>query len=48
VLRDCRNAEIAKRHNLSLPTVKTHVRNVLRKLGVKNRRELLRYHHTIR
>lgn len=45
VLRDCPNAEIAERHNLSLPTVKTHVRSVLRKLGVKNRRELLRCHH---
>lgn len=45
VLRDYPNAEIAERHNVSLPTVKTHVRNVLRKLGVKNRRELLRFHH---
>lgn len=40
VLRRCSNAEIAETLYLSLPTVKTHLRNILRKLGAKNRREL--------
>lgn len=44
ILRDCPNTEMARKLCLSLPTVKTHVRNVLRKLGVKNRREILRSH----
>lgn len=34
------NTEIAEVLHLSLPTVKTHVRNVLRKLGVRSRAEL--------
>jgi DNA-binding NarL/FixJ family response regulator len=34
------NAQIAERLGLRLPTVKTHVRGLLRKLGVRSRREL--------
>ena len=43
--RDYSNAEVAERLHLSLPTVKTHVRHVLVKLGVKDRREFLRSHY---
>ncbi len=34
------NAQIAERLSLALPTVKTHVRGVLRKLGAGSRRDL--------
>lgn len=36
------NAEIALRLSISLPTVKTHVRNVLRKFNLPRRAELQR------
>jgi NarL family two-component system response regulator LiaR len=36
------NAEIARRLYLSLPTVKTHVRSILRKFGARSREDLLR------
>ena len=42
ILRRCSNADIAGKLYLSLPTVKTHVRSILRKLGAKSRRELFR------
>jgi DNA-binding CsgD family transcriptional regulator len=34
------NAEIAARLSISVPTVKTHVRNVLRKFGLSRRSDL--------
>jgi DNA-binding CsgD family transcriptional regulator len=34
------NAEIAKELRISVPTVKTHVRHILQKLGVERRRDL--------
>jgi DNA-binding NarL/FixJ family response regulator len=34
------NAEIARELYVSLPTVKTHVGNIMRKLGIKRRKEL--------
>ncbi len=37
VLRGCTNEDIATELFLSLYTVKTHMQNILRKLGVKNR-----------
>lgn len=40
----CSNIEIASRLHLSLPTVKTHAKRVLRKMETKNREELLRSH----
>ncbi len=44
MLRHYSNLETAETLHLSLPTVKTHVRNILRKLNAKNRAELfLRY-----
>lgn len=42
VLRGCSNAEVAGRLYLSVPTVKTHVRSILRKLGARSRKELFR------
>jgi DNA-binding CsgD family transcriptional regulator len=44
MLRGCSNAEMVEKLFLSLPTVRTHVRNILRKLGAKNRRELFHPH----
>jgi DNA-binding NarL/FixJ family response regulator len=40
MLRRYTNAEIARELYVSLPTVKTHVGSVMRKLGIKRRREL--------
>ena len=40
MLRGFSNAEMTEKLYLSLPTVRTHVRHILRKLGAKNRREL--------
>lgn len=40
MLRRYSNAEIARELFVSLPTVKTHVGNVMRKLGIKRRKEL--------
>lgn len=42
MLRGYSNAEMTKKLYLGLPTVRTHVRNVLRKLGAKSRKEILR------
>ena len=41
MLCGCSNAEMVERLVLGLPTVRTHVRNVLRKLGAKSRKEIL-------
>ncbi|MGO1971919.1 MAG: response regulator transcription factor [Propionibacteriaceae bacterium] len=41
VLEGRTNPEIADTLHLGLPTVKTHMRNILRKLDVSDRRELL-------
>lgn len=40
ILLRCSNAQIADRLGLRLPTVKSHVRGLLRKLGASSRREL--------
>ena len=40
MLRRYSNAEIARELYVSLPTVKTHVGNIMRKLGIKRRKEL--------
>jgi DNA-binding NarL/FixJ family response regulator len=40
ILLRCSNVQIAERLGLRLPTVKTHVRGLLRKLGVRSRRDL--------
>lgn len=42
MLHGLTNAQVATKLYIELPTVKTHVRNILSKLGVQNRRELLR------
>ena len=34
------NSQIAARLNIAIPTVKTHVRNILRKFGLSQRRDL--------
>jgi len=44
VMYGCSNGKIAEKLYLGLPTVKTHVRSILRKLGVSNRRELFSSH----
>ncbi len=41
VLKGAKNAEIAEALQLSENTVKTHVRNILNKYGVKNRTEMM-------
>ena len=38
------NAQMTEKLYLSLPTIRTHVRNILRKLGAKNRKQLFRPH----
>lgn len=38
----CPNKEMAKRLYLGLPTIKTHVRSILRKFGAKSREDLFR------
>src|SRR5262249_19136761 len=38
-----RNAEVAKRLSVSLQTVKTHLNNIFKKLGVRDRVELSLY-----
>lgn len=38
----CTNAQVARRLDISLETVRTHSRNIYRKLGVRSRRELAR------
>jgi NarL family two-component system response regulator LiaR len=40
MIRRCNDVEISKALYLSLPTVKTHVRSIMRKLNLKNRWEL--------
>ena len=40
LLRQWSNTEIAQKLYVSLPTVKTHVRSILRKFGAKSRKEL--------
>ena len=49
MLCHCSNSEMSERLHLSCETVRTHVRSVLRKLGVRNRKDLLRSHgsHTV-
>ncbi|WP_193312933.1 response regulator transcription factor [Georgenia subflava] len=44
LLQHCPNADIAAALHLGLPTVKTHVRAVLRKLGLARRQDLFRNH----
>ena len=41
MLLRCPNTEMAQRLNVSLPTVKSHARGILRKLGLKNRWDLV-------
>lgn len=44
MLRGLSNAEMTQKLYLSLPTIRTHVRNILRKLGAKNRKQLFQPH----
>lgn len=41
ILEGASNASIAQRHTLSIETVKTHVKHILRKMGAANRAELI-------
>ncbi|WP_124709117.1 response regulator transcription factor [Gordonia insulae] len=41
LLRGASNAAIAETHTLSIETVKTHVKHILRKMGANNRAELI-------
>lgn len=41
ILQGASNASIAQRHTLSIETVKTHVKHILRKMGAANRAELI-------
>lgn len=41
LLRGASNASIAESHTLSIETVKTHVKHILRKMGASNRAELI-------
>lgn len=41
ILQGASNASIARRHTLSIETVKTHVKHILRKMGAANRAELI-------
>ncbi|SUE28888.1 LuxR family transcriptional regulator [Nocardia farcinica] len=41
MLQGASNADIARAHTLSVETVKTHVKNILRKMGAANRAELI-------
>ena len=38
-----RNAEVADRLTITVPTVKRHLTNIFRKLGLRERRELVGY-----
>jgi NarL family two-component system response regulator LiaR len=42
IARGMTNAEIAQQTYLSIATVKTHVSNILRKLGIANRQQIIR------
>lgn len=41
MLHNCSNAEKADAKRVGLPTIKTHIKNALRKLSAKNRSDLL-------
>jgi len=43
ITQNCSNKEIGGKLYISQPTVKSHVSNILRKMGFKNRTELLLY-----
>ncbi len=43
ITQNCSNKEIGKKLYISQPTVKSHVSNILRKMGFSNRTELLLY-----
>jgi len=38
-----RNAEVASTLSITVPTVKKHLSNVFQKLGIRRRRELVRF-----